>query len=128
MSSGLVNVGRMVGATLGVAVLGTVLGGHAGDKVGDAPRFLARTRLAFVIAGLVEVAGAAVALVGLRRDSLQAIGTAQDRRVPTIPGGRSAGLTCIRTCFVMNFIARPRPKTGSSRRWRFPAAGRSSSR
>jgi MFS family permease len=74
MSSGLVNVGRMVGATLGVAVLGTVLGTHAGQAAADAPRFLAGMRLAFITAGAAEVAGALVAVAGLRRDSLRATG------------------------------------------------------
>jgi DHA2 family methylenomycin A resistance protein-like MFS transporter len=74
MSSGLVNVGRMVGATLGVALLGTVLGSRAGQGAADAPRFLAGMRLAFIIAGAAEVAGALVAVAGLRRDSLRATG------------------------------------------------------
>src|SRR5262249_6186713 len=39
-SSGLVNVGRMIGATLGVAILGSVFGAHL-DAAQDAQAFLA---------------------------------------------------------------------------------------
>ena len=67
MSSGIVNVGRMAGATLGVAILGTLFGAHA-----SAP--LTGMRMALGIGGLAELLGSAVALVGLRRDSLRATG------------------------------------------------------
>jgi MFS transporter, DHA2 family, methylenomycin A resistance protein len=67
MSSGIVNVGRMAGATLGVAILGTLFGAHASAR-------LTGMRMALGIAGLAELLGSAVALVGLRRDSLRATG------------------------------------------------------
>ena len=40
LSSGLVNVGRMVGATLGVAALGIVFGGRIEAAAQDVPRFM----------------------------------------------------------------------------------------
>ena len=68
-ASGLLNTARMVGATLGVAVLGAVFamfsgGGNENGHIADglAP--------AFVGGGLVEMIGAIVALKFIRRDSL----------------------------------------------------------
>lgn len=40
MSSGLVNVGRMVGATLGVAILGSIFGAHLSQATHNPPKFL----------------------------------------------------------------------------------------
>jgi hypothetical protein len=39
-SSGLVNVGRMVGATLGVAILGSIFGAHVDSTGQDAAAFI----------------------------------------------------------------------------------------
>jgi EmrB/QacA subfamily drug resistance transporter len=71
MSSGLVNVGRMVGATLGVAILGIVFGTRAEAAAADPAQFLHGMRTAFLIGGLAQVAGAAVAILCFRRDSLE---------------------------------------------------------
>lgn len=70
LSSGLVNVGRMVGATLGVAALGLVFGGRAEATAGDVPRFLHGMHAAFRMGGAAELLGACIALTWFRRDSL----------------------------------------------------------
>jgi len=70
MSAGLVNVGRMVGATLGVAVLGLFLGKRV-DMTTDVAQFMTGMRTAFVLGGTAELAGAVTALIAFRRDSLQ---------------------------------------------------------
>lgn len=61
-SSGLVNVGRMVGATLGVAVAGSISSGGAALAGQDAARFTAGMRVALRVGGLVEVLGAVLVL------------------------------------------------------------------
>jgi EmrB/QacA subfamily drug resistance transporter len=64
-ASGLVNTARMVGATLGVAVLGAVFAMHVAQGVGTqglAPAYLA--------GGMGELIGAAVAFAFIRCDSL----------------------------------------------------------
>src|SRR5205823_1149268 len=71
MSSGLVNVGRMVGATLGVAILGLLFGVRSEAAVADVPQFLHGMRSAFLIGGLAQLAGALIAVLCFRRDSLQ---------------------------------------------------------
>ena len=61
-ASGLVNTARMVGATLGVAVLGLMFAGHAPESADSLTGF----RLAYTLGGAVELAGAmlAIAYVG----------------------------------------------------------------
>jgi MFS transporter, DHA2 family, methylenomycin A resistance protein len=71
MSSGLVNVGRMLGATLGVAVLGIWFGGPAGQGTGDPQRFVDGMHTAFRWGGGAELIGAAIAFLWFRRDSLE---------------------------------------------------------
>jgi EmrB/QacA subfamily drug resistance transporter len=67
-ASGLVNTARMVGATLGIAVLGALFAVHAGD----APEaMLNGLRLAFLGGALVELAGAAIAFAFIRADSME---------------------------------------------------------
>src|SRR5262249_56823054 len=64
-ASGLVNTARMVGATLGVAVLGAVFATHVAQGVGTqglAP--------AYLVGGIGELIGAAVAFAVLPRCSL----------------------------------------------------------
>jgi DHA2 family methylenomycin A resistance protein-like MFS transporter len=70
MSSGLVNVGRMVGATLGVAILGVIFGPRIEEVAKDAPQFLAAMRVAFLTGGAAQLVGAAIALAYLKHDSL----------------------------------------------------------
>lgn len=70
LSSGLVNVGRMVGATLGVAALGMLFGGRVEAAAQDVPRFMEDMHSAFLVEGAAEFAGAGIALICFRRDSL----------------------------------------------------------
>jgi hypothetical protein len=66
IASGLVNTARMVGATLGVVVLGAVFAVHAAQGAaiqGLTPAYLG--------GGISELIGAAVAFAFIRRDSLQ---------------------------------------------------------
>jgi len=60
-ASGLLNTARMVGATLGVAILGAVFAHFAGQHAG-AQTFLSGLRAALGLGGAIELAGAAVAL------------------------------------------------------------------
>src|SRR6516164_2872914 len=66
-ASGLINTARMIGATLGVAVLGAVFAMHVAEGVvgtrGLAPAYLG--------GGIGELIGAAVAFAFIRRDSLR---------------------------------------------------------
>jgi MFS transporter, DHA2 family, methylenomycin A resistance protein len=66
MPSGVVNVVRLTGATLGVAVLGSIFAVHAGATA-DAATFLAGTRVAMVVAAATAVLAIGLALVALRR-------------------------------------------------------------
>jgi MFS transporter, DHA2 family, methylenomycin A resistance protein len=68
-ASGLVNTARMVGATLGVAVLGAIFAMFAGGG-SDASHIAAGLPPAFIGGGIVEMIGAAVALRFIRRTSL----------------------------------------------------------
>jgi DHA2 family methylenomycin A resistance protein-like MFS transporter len=77
MSSGLVNVGRMVGATLGVAFLGLIYGPRIEEAAKEAPQFLAGMKKTFLIGAVAQFLGAVIALNWLRRDSLQAKASTQ---------------------------------------------------
>jgi DHA2 family methylenomycin A resistance protein-like MFS transporter len=70
MSSGLVNMGRLVGATLGVAVLGVMFGAHAGNAVSGGAGFLTGLRASFTLGASAEFLGVVVAALWLRGDSL----------------------------------------------------------
>jgi MFS family permease len=59
-ASGLLNAGRMAGATLGVAVLGTVFAHFGGDNSGAA-HAIAGLESALGVGGAIELAGAAIA-------------------------------------------------------------------
>jgi hypothetical protein len=72
-ASGLLNTARIVGATLGIAILGAVFARYAGQH-GNARDFLAGLRPAFAVGGLAELAGALVALRYIAPHS----GTARD--------------------------------------------------
>jgi DHA2 family methylenomycin A resistance protein-like MFS transporter len=80
LSSGLVNVGRMVGATLGVAILGIIFGARIEETAADPGRFLQALHAAFLIGGGGELAGAVIALTCFRRDSLATRRTAPEAR------------------------------------------------
>jgi DHA2 family methylenomycin A resistance protein-like MFS transporter len=68
-ASGLLNTARMIGATLGVAVLGAVFAMFAGG-VGEGSNIVAGLAPAYIGGGIVEMIGAAAAFVFIRRDSL----------------------------------------------------------
>jgi EmrB/QacA subfamily drug resistance transporter len=68
-ASGLLNTARMIGATLGIAVLGAVFAMFAGG-VGEGSDIVAGLAPAYVGGGIVEMIGAAAAFVFIRRDSL----------------------------------------------------------
>jgi len=67
-ASGLLNTARIVGATLGIAILGAVFAHFAG-QAGGAHDFLAGLRPALAVGGLGELAGAYIALRYIARDS-----------------------------------------------------------
>jgi len=74
LAGGLCNTARMVGATLGVAVLGAIYAVHAGvalDDGADAGAVLDGFHAAVLIGGLAELLGALVAVSLIRRDSLE---------------------------------------------------------
>ena len=64
-ASGLFNTARMVGATLGVAILGAIFARYAGQSAGAAG-FVPGLRAALSVGGGVELAGALVALRFIR--------------------------------------------------------------
>jgi len=68
-ASGLVNSARMIGATLGVAVLGAVFAMVAGGA-GDGSHIVAGLVPAYTGGGIVEMVDTAAAFVFIRRDSL----------------------------------------------------------
>ncbi|HSN21905.1 MAG TPA: MFS transporter [Usitatibacter sp.] len=67
-ASGLLNTARMVGATLGIAILGAVFAHFAG-QAGAARDFLSGLRPALALGGLGELAGAAIAQRYIARES-----------------------------------------------------------
>jgi DHA2 family methylenomycin A resistance protein-like MFS transporter len=68
-ASGLVNTSRMVGATLGVAVLGSLFAVHAGDSRPEAT--VSGLRLAYLGGAVVELTGALIALAFIRDDAIE---------------------------------------------------------
>jgi EmrB/QacA subfamily drug resistance transporter len=70
-ASGLLNTTRMVGATLGVAILGALFAAHAGPQALSGADFLAGMRMALTGGGAAELIGAAVAIAFIRKDSLK---------------------------------------------------------
>ncbi|HZR59712.1 MAG TPA: MFS transporter [Xanthobacteraceae bacterium] len=78
-ASGLVNTARMVGATLGVAVLGAVYAAFAGGTGGG--HVSAGLPPAFIIGGIGEMLGAAAAFAFIRRDSLHPVAQKAQRKL-----------------------------------------------
>ena len=70
-ASGLVNTSRMVGATLGVAILGALFAAYAGQHAQAGPGILPGLRAAMSGGGAAELLGAVVALAFIRSDSLK---------------------------------------------------------
>jgi EmrB/QacA subfamily drug resistance transporter len=71
-ASGMVNTSRMVGATLGVAILGTVFAAYAGQAALMGAGFLPGLHAAMSGSTAAELLGAAIALAFIRKDSLRA--------------------------------------------------------
>lgn len=71
-ASGVLNTVRMVGATLGVAILGSVFAACAGQQAGGGAGFLPGLRAALCGSGTAELLGALVAFAFIRGDSLRA--------------------------------------------------------
>jgi DHA2 family methylenomycin A resistance protein-like MFS transporter len=71
-ASGLVNTSRMVGATFGVAILGTLFAAFAGQEGAMSGGFLTGLHAAMTGSGAAEILGAVVAFVFIRSNSLQA--------------------------------------------------------
>jgi EmrB/QacA subfamily drug resistance transporter len=70
-ASGLVNTARMVGATLGVAILGALFAAYAGQHAQAGPGFLPGLRAAMSGGGGAELLGAVIAFAFIRSDSLK---------------------------------------------------------
>jgi MFS transporter, DHA2 family, methylenomycin A resistance protein len=69
-ASGVLNTSRMVGATLGVAILGAAFAAYAGQTPSAGEGFLSGLRAALTGSGVAELIGAAIAIAFIRRDSL----------------------------------------------------------
>jgi MFS family permease len=65
LAGGVANLARMLGATLGVAVMGTILAGVSGGA-SHGPRFLSGLTAALVAGGVIEMLGALVALLKVK--------------------------------------------------------------
>ena len=68
-ASGVLNTARMVGATLGVAILGAIFAARAGQQSAAGPEFLAGMQGALAGGGIAELTGALIAALFIRRDS-----------------------------------------------------------
>jgi hypothetical protein len=71
-ASGVLNTSRIVGATMGVAILGSVFAAYAGQQANMGAGFMPGLRAAMVAAGMAELLGAVIAAVFIRHDSLHA--------------------------------------------------------
>jgi MFS family permease len=71
-ASGVLNTSRMIGATLGVAILGALFAAHAGQHSEMGPQFLTGLRIALTGSAATELLGALVAVVFIQRNSLHA--------------------------------------------------------
>ena len=78
-ASGLINTTRMIGATMGIAVLGTIYASHAGRGTQD--DMLSGLRLAYLGGAIAELSGAVIAVVFTRHDSMIP-GRSQTRKRP----------------------------------------------
>jgi hypothetical protein len=71
-ASGVLNTSRMLGATLGVAILGAAFAVHAGQNAAAGSGFLPGLRAALIGSGVAEFIGAVIAFSFIRHDSLHA--------------------------------------------------------
>jgi len=67
-ASGLLNTARMVGATLGVAIMGAIFAHYAGQ--GSSGAFVSGLQTALRVGGAGELLGAAIAFAGVRGNAL----------------------------------------------------------
>ena len=67
-ASGLLNTARMIGATLGVALMGTIFAHYS--RQGSPSAFSTGLRIALWIGGTGELLGAAIAFIGVRGNAL----------------------------------------------------------
>ena len=70
-ASGLLNTGRMIGATMGIAILGALFAAFAGPEGAAGAGFLPGLRAAMLVGGSGELIGAVVAFAFIRSDSLK---------------------------------------------------------
>ncbi len=73
-ASGVLNTARMVGATLGVAILGAIFAAHAGQQAGVDADFISGMRTALIGAGVGQWLGALIAFAFIRGNSLRQAG------------------------------------------------------
>jgi MFS transporter, DHA2 family, methylenomycin A resistance protein len=69
-AAGVVNTARMIGATLGVAVLGGIFAAHAGQNPTDPQQIVEGLHPAFIGGAISEILGALVAWRGIPADAL----------------------------------------------------------
>jgi EmrB/QacA subfamily drug resistance transporter len=67
-ASGLINTTRMIGATMGIAVLGAIYASHA--QTGTQDGMLSGLRLAYLGGAVAELGGAVIAMLFTHRDSM----------------------------------------------------------
>jgi MFS family permease len=91
-AAGVVNTARMIGATLGVAVLGGIFAAHAGENPVDPERIVAGLHWAFVGGAISEILGALTAWRWIPSDALAVVASAPFRSLAAF-GSYSAG-TC----------------------------------
>ena len=70
-ASGLLNTGRMIGATMGIAILGALFAAFAGQEGAAGDGFLAGLRAAMLVGGGAELVGAVIAFAFIRSNSLK---------------------------------------------------------
>jgi hypothetical protein len=67
----LLNTARMVGATMGIAILGALFAAFAGQIASGGGEFLSGLRAAMLVGGSAELVGAVIAFAFIRADSLR---------------------------------------------------------
>jgi EmrB/QacA subfamily drug resistance transporter len=70
-ASGLLNTGRMIGATMGIAILGALFAVFAGQDAAAGEGFLPGLRAAMLVGGSAELLGAVIAFAFIRSSSLK---------------------------------------------------------
>jgi hypothetical protein len=66
LASGVVNLARLFGATLGVALPGAIVAASEGPASGSGPRFLAGFSIALGVDGALEIAGGLLSWYGIK--------------------------------------------------------------